>query len=267
MAVDWPSAGCSVEGVASGVQEGRARVNEVELRWLAPDAPGCWPALVLVPPGLEEGLPELDEAEELAAARVFVVAFDPPGRGQSPGEEDHGGPTQQHALAAVLAWTAARDEVDPTRVGLRTRSYGLVMAAGALAGWPELDPLSLVDIEGPVRLPEDLEHVPDHSRETLTAAATGEAWWEERSPSEHLGQVRAHYRRIQALEDHATGLWLGHAQSGLNLAVEGEAARVDLNGVERELWSYEEVEEDALEGRVKHDDDRAVELILDALRP
>ncbi len=267
--VGWPETGCTSEHepVLSSVEVSREEftLNGFNVAVLRPRTEGCWPALVLVPPGFDEGLPELDEevSEELAGAGLVVVAFDPPGRGLSEGEEDHGGPAQQDALAALLSWVAARDDVDPQRVVLRSRSYGLTLAAGAIHRHADLGVMALVDLEGPVTLPDDLEHVTEQSHDALYEAATGPDWWLERSPSEHLGSFSARYRRIQALEDHATGAWLGHAQAAVNEALDGNAASVDLNQVERERWSYEEVLSDALGGRIKHDDDRAVALLLE----
>lgn len=231
---------------------------------LVPIQDGCWPALVLVPPGLEAGLPELDQAVagELASAGVVVVAYDPRGRGQSSGQEDFGGAAHADDLRAVLRWTSHRDDVDPTRVVVRSRSYGITAAAQAVTDVPVR---ALVDLEGPGRLPEDLEHAPDQSRDTLTQAAQGQPWWDERSPHRWLGSYTGHYRRIQAVSDHATDLWLGHAHTLLNAASFGLEERVDLNGVERASWTYEQVERDALEGRVKQDDPRAVELLLEVL--
>jgi len=267
--IGWPETGCTSEHqpALDSVEIAREEftVNGLTVGVLRPRPEGCWPALVLVPPGFDEGLPELDEevSEDLAGSGLVVVAFDPPGRGLSEGVEDHGGLGHQDALAALLSWVAARDDVDPQRVVLRSRSFGLTMASGALHRHEELGVLALVDLEGPVALPEDLEHVTEQSRAALYDVATGPDWWVERSPSEHLGFLSARYRRIQALEDHATGSWLGHAQAAVNEALDGSAASVDLNQVERERWSYEDVLSDALGGRVKHDDSRAVELVLD----
>lgn len=268
----WPSVGCSSTGAPEWgdapllpeehvlEHDGRA----VVVRALVPAGPGCHPAVLLVPPGFDEGLPELDElaSHNLARAGLVVVAFDPSGRGESPGDEDHGGPRQQDDLAAVLAWLAQRPDVDTDRIVVRSRSLGIAMASGALARHPELQPMALYDIEGPASLPDNLDYATERTRETFYAAAEGDDWWAERSPDLLLGHWSGRYRRVQALDDHALGSFLGHAQELLNVA-SAAGGEVDYNGVPGEIWSYEDVEDGALDGRVKHDDRRAMDLLLD----
>ena len=53
----------------------------------------------------------------------------------------------------------------------------------------------------------------------------------------------------------------------LSAAAAGEAAWVDQNGVESEAWTEEEVEALSLGGRVKADDPRALELLIDLYAP
>jgi fermentation-respiration switch protein FrsA (DUF1100 family) len=228
---------------------------------------GCWPAIVMVPPGIEAGLPILDTelGAQLASAGIVVVAYDPSGRGASMGEEDYGGPQHQADLAAVLRWTASLDDVDPTRVTVLSRSLGVAAAAGALGEESSLDVQNLVDLEGPATLPDDLEHVVEQAKETLESASTGEDWWLERSASASLGQYSGNYLRVQALNDHATGTWLGHALRLMQVAEAGAAASASLNGTQAPSWNYEAVQEQALEGRVKVDDARAVALLLGAV--
>ncbi len=269
--IAWPEDGCAsvhvpAFGSAGPVVPEEFRIqhdgDELRVRVLRPAGSSCWPALVLVPPGFAEGLPQLDEptANSLAAAGLVVVAFDPSGRGMSSGEEDYGGPVQQDDLAAVLAWTASLEVVDPARVAVVSRSLGIAMAAGALARH-DVAPFGLVDIEGPAVLPDNLDYAPEQTRETLESVSEGSEWWAERSPHLNLGAHDGLYRRIQALEDHALGSFLGHAQALLNTAVDS-AAGTDLNGLERDYWTYDDVEADALDGRVKHDDRRALDLVL-----
>ena len=233
-----------------------------------------------MPPGAEEGLPEWDEAVTgaLAGAGIVVAVFDPRGRGESGGEEDYGGPAQQEDLAGVLSWLASRPDVDARRVVLRSRSMGVIMSAGALASYPSLRPAGYVDIEGPSTLPDDLDHSAGRIEPTLFEEAGGDPeWWAARSPVEFLGAWPGHYRRLQARTDHAMDDYMGAAQALLEVASRGAATRVELNGltpddaVETEstqtaIWPYPMVQELALEGRVKHDDQRAMDLLLDMYR-
>ena len=70
---------------------------------------------------------------------------------------------------------------------------------------------------------------------------------------------------------------MGGAQALLEAAAQGEARQVDLNGslpqdateshsTQEVIWPYPMVQELALEGRVKHDDQRALDLILDLMQ-
>lgn len=271
--IAWPEEGCVSEHVPTFGSSGPVvpeefRIqhdgDELRVRVLRPAGSSCWPALVLVPPGFDEGLPQLDDpsANSLAASGLVVVAFDPSGRGHSEGEEDYVGPNQQDDLSAVMSWTASLDSVDRERVAVRTRSLGIAMLAGAIARHDDVQPFGVIDIEGPAVLPDNLDYAPEQTRESFESVSEGGDWWAERSPVLNFEAFDGRYRRIQALEDHALGTFLGHAQSMLNTALEG-GAEPDLNGIEREQWSYDDVEGDALEGRVKHDDRRALDLVLD----
>jgi len=281
----WPDSGCrsthapalDAVRVSSGERTLSAPDGTVLAAALAaPLAQGCWPGLLLVPPGFDPGLQDTDQdtMAELAAAGVVVLAFDPRGRGASAGGEDHGGPTQQDDVASLLAWLAALDEVDPDRVYLRTRSLGIALAAGAVDRHPVLAPAGLLDIEGPGTLPDDLVHASAHTQERWDEVAGDEDWWLDRSPSEHLGAFRGAYRRVQAREDHALGAYRGHALTLLNVA-EGASSRADLNGValaehraveEPPEWSPDDVEALSLGGTVQRDDARALELLVEMMR-
>lgn len=269
---EWPSSGCQSTHSAqlgSDLVRGERGVLEggVAVATLSPLTSGCWPAVVMVPPGVEDGLSILDTelGAALASAGIVVVAYDPSGRGDSTGQEDYGGPIHQANLADVLRWTAAHPQVDPGRVTVLSRSLGIAAAAGALGGDPTLRAQNLVDLEGPSLLPDDLQYVAEQAQDTLEDAAEGDDWWDARSASLSLGGFGGNYLRIQALSDHATGTWLGHAVALLQAAQAGESATVRLNGASAESWDYEGVQAMALEGRVKVDDPRAVALVLEAV--
>jgi len=282
-APQWPTEGCTSvhrpvwghtltrgEEVWFRTEDGESIAGAV----VAPVIDGCWPALLLVPPGFEGGLDAADEltTQQIAGAGVVVLAYDPRGRGDSTGDEDHVGARQQDDLAAVLSWLAARGEVDPTRVHVRTRSLGIAQAAGAVHRHPVLAPAGLFDLEGPGILPDDLAYANDHANETWDGVAGDEDWWLERSPREHLGAFAGDYLRVQAQEDHALGGFKGHAKALLNTAEDGAARSVRLNGValsaisDEGQWHDDDVEDLSLEGRVKHDDPRALALLLEMLR-
>ena len=85
----------------------------------------------------------------MADKGVAIVVFDPDGRGPSEGVDDDNGHLQQDGLAAVIEYAATLAEVDESRIGLVSYSYGVTMAAGALARYPNLPVLFLIDWEGP----------------------------------------------------------------------------------------------------------------------
>ena len=283
--VAWPSDGCASEhrpqrGHTLVAAESHTLVADdgVELAAgiLRPVGGGCWPGVVYVPPGFEPGRQEWDDAASavIAGAGVVIAVYDPRGRGDSGGEEDYGGARQQDDLAAVASWLASRDDVDPTRVLIRSRSFGVVHAAGALERHPEVAAFGLVDIEGPGLLPEDLDYASEFARDSLYEVADGDSWWEERSPAQHLESFSGHYRRVQALQDHQLGAYMGAARVMLEVASRESPEPVDLNGLTpadsalyessaEAIWPYDMVAELALEGRVKYDDERALDLLID----
>jgi len=283
--VSWPTDGCTSDHAPERdytkvatekhtliAEDGVALAAKV----MRPKTDGCWPAVVYVPPGFEAGLKEADEeaTEVIAAAGVVVALYDPRGRGDSEGDEDYGGPLQQDDLAGIASWLAGREDVDPTRVLIRSRSFGVVHAAGALERYPEVAVFGLFDIEGPGLLPEDLDYASEFARDSLHDVSEGDEWWEERSPAQHIEAFPGAYRRIQALTDHQLGAYLGAARVMLEVASRESPEPVDMNGLTPEdsqlyestdeaIWPYDMVSELALEGRVKHDDDRALDLLLD----
>lgn len=275
----WPSSGCAAAPPSLDAPDDRVHREELRItlddgvilaaELVRPRGDGCWPGLLLIPPGFEPGLPiqSSDAVELLARSGLVVLTYDPRGRGLSEGVEDHNGPAQQDDLAALMRTLASQPDVDPDRVVARSRSFGVATLAGALARHPDLRPAAVMDIEGPALLPDDLEHAPTRNQETLAALATDEAWWEERSAALHIGAYTGHYRRVQARNDHVMGGWLGHAASMLSAAAAGEASRVDENGLESEAWTEAEVEALSLGGRVKADDPRAIELLIDLYDP
>ena len=279
----WPESGCAAE--APSLDDPSRRAHREALRITLPDGVtvaaellrppgrGCWPGLLLIPPGFEPGLPlqDSDAAELLARSGLVVLTYDPRGRGLSEGVEDHNGPVHQDDLAVLMRSLASQPEVDPDQVVARSRSFGVATLAGALARHPDLRPMAVMDIEGPALLPDDLEHAPARNQESLAALAIDEQWWRDRSAALNIGAYTGHYRRVQAKNDHVMGEWLGHAASMLSAAAEGEAAWVDENGLESGLegglWTEEEVEALSLGGRVKADDPRAIELLIDLYAP
>lgn len=166
------------------------------------------PALVLVPggrgdsSGFLKATPSGCEAQELADRGFVVLVFDPDGRGASEGVEDDNGYVHQDGLAEVIRFAAALPEVDALRMGLVSYSYGVTMAAGALARHPDLPVLFYIDWEGPANRDDTggcdadtLGHLQGHP-------CDDEAFWSEREASTFILSIAVPYQRLQSRVDH-----------------------------------------------------------------
>jgi pimeloyl-ACP methyl ester carboxylesterase len=219
----WPEAGCAAEnpgGAGDGsvgaaeLEETRYRLQvatgvQLEIHSSARRDASCTGAVVILPPGLDPGADLAGDGfgRRLAESGLYVVSFDPRGRGESDGQEDANGFTGQDDVAGLLRQVASEAVVDPTRVVVHSRSFGGALAAGALARHPELSPIGWVDYESPGWLSEDLAHAQEHTRERFEELAAGsgdaDAFWEEREPARFIGSVEPPYRRVQGWPDHA----------------------------------------------------------------
>jgi pimeloyl-ACP methyl ester carboxylesterase len=233
----WPDEGCTAESASldfgTYTEESNSLMvqDETELAFgvLWPKNSSCVGAVVLVPPGYEKGLKLLhgDQAAALAEANIAVVSWDPRGRGDSGGEEDHNGNIGQDDLAELLRWTAYHRRVDPSRVVLYSRSFGGALAAGALARHADLRPIVWLDYESPGFLEEDLAYASDHNQEgfasVLVDVEDADSWWSEREPASLIPNITTVYHRVQGLPDHALGTYLGHVRAMLDNATSAEA--------------------------------------------
>lgn len=194
------------------------------------------PTLVLVPGGNDDSSgflePPQNQAQRMADAGFVIVMFDPDGRGQSKGEEDYGGFIHQDGLAAIIRQVATLPEVDPSAIGLVSYSYGITMATGALARYPDLPVSFLIDWEGPADRNDtggcDSNHV---GHLVGIAECSDEAFWSQREALTFIAQIKVPYQRIQSEQDHAQPDNT-HAIALINAAVNGNASWVRLNDLE-----------------------------------
>lgn len=276
----WPTEGC---GARAPQPESVAQTTREDLRLLLPDGVelavavrtpdglDCAGAVVEAPPGFEAGADRIDEeqARTLARAGLLVLTFDPRGRGESGGEEDINGHTGQDDFAALMRWAASREDVDPTRVVVWSRSIGGALASGALGRHADLAPHAWVDYESPAWLEENLEHATEFTRERMWELANESedpsAWMDERSPAATIGEVRTRYHRLQGVPDHALD-YLAAAVTMLNGAENAEI--VTLNG-EEITWEITEpeVKERAVQGGLEPLSDTATDAVLAAFEP
>jgi pimeloyl-ACP methyl ester carboxylesterase len=189
------------------------------------------PTVLMIPGGLgtRDPLNGADpDAIRLAAAGYVVIQFDADGRGSSGGAEDYNGFIHQDGLAALILAAGTLPRVDPARLGVISRSYGVSMAAGALGRHPDLPVRFYIDWEGPA------------DRTYTTSGCTGvnhgiewpscgdETFWSQREAVAYIGAVRVPYLRIQSAKDHVQST-NSHAVDMVNAAVQGGVPWVRLN--------------------------------------
>jgi len=188
------------------------------------------PAVVLVPGrdlsgGIFCSRRYLLSADELAMHGIRTIHFDPVGRGRSWGHDDFCGQEGQDSLRTVLDFVHNRRNIDGTCVGLLSFSSGLCLAAPVLAReGRRLGTRFLVDWEGPATRHEILRGGPLPPSARTAMAADPERFWALREPIAWIHELRCHYVRIQARDDHNLGA--GGQQSALKLVAEatrGEA--------------------------------------------
>jgi pimeloyl-ACP methyl ester carboxylesterase len=193
------------------------------------------PVLVLVPGGSGDstdflGAPRYT-ASNLANAGYLIVVFDPDGRGRSEGEEDYNGRIHQDGLASVIRFAANLPEAEKGHVGLISFSYGVTMAAGTLARYPELRVHFLIDWEGPADRNDTGGCDEDHRGHLQdVVSCSDEVFWEEHEALTFIRDIRIPYQRLQSQTDHAQPD-NGHAIAMVNTAVAGGVPWVRLNGL------------------------------------
>jgi pimeloyl-ACP methyl ester carboxylesterase len=184
------------------------------------------PTLVLVPGGTAPG--DLEKGQRLAADGFTVVIFDPDGRGASLGAEDLNGAIHQDGLAAVIRAAAALPGVDAAQIGLVSYSYGITMASGVLARYPDLPIRFLIDWEGPADRYDTTLDCTISSRQQVWPDCDDDEAWAQREALTFIAQVRIPYQRIQSEEDHVQ-LDVSHAVNMVNAAIAGGVPWVRLN--------------------------------------
>jgi len=147
-------------------------------------------------------------ATELARKGWVVLALDLAGRGDSLGEDDHGGAEHADDIVCAVAALASRPDVDPTRVGLAGLGRGGPLAiagaaAGARVGW-------VLDWEGPIDRETLLSVAPD-----ATLGVDDATWWSDRDTLSQLAGLTCGYVRLQSEDDHLNPEELRHAQRAL----------------------------------------------------
>jgi hypothetical protein len=157
------------------------------------------PGVILVPDSTDPGTVfDSELADELASDGFAVLHFDADGRGLSQGLDDFCGRVQQDGLNAVALALAARPYADPAKLGIYSRGYGLVMAAGMIARHDLPHVKFLLDFEGPA----DRFQASSSHGGPVPVPPDSEAFWQEREAARFLKHAGSAYLRIQTATDH-----------------------------------------------------------------
>ena len=173
---------------------------------------------------------------------IMTVDFAPQGRGASEGDDNHHGFVHQDDLKAIVDFVSGLSFVQKDNIGLLSYSYGVVLATGALARYPEMPVAFLIDWEGPscpgkdlqrglandeawvyetIRFfnngrelaPEELSHFLLHG-----GSIFDEAYWAERDASRFAADIPCPYLRVQFDQDHVQGSSKAHMIAIINAA-------------------------------------------------
>jgi len=158
------------------------------------------PGVVLIPRESFAGtvMDQNGVADQIASDGFAALHFDADGRGQSSGVEDYNGHIHQDGLQACVVALAAKPYVDSENLGMYTRGYGNVLAAGMMARHDSTHVKFLMDFEGP----SDRYQVSTDSGGYVPVPVDSEAFWVEREAGRFIKSVRGAYLRIQTATDH-----------------------------------------------------------------
>jgi pimeloyl-ACP methyl ester carboxylesterase len=171
------------------------------------------PTLILIPGGTGDSAMFTDEipggaaVEQLGLEGFHLVVFDPEGRGKSEGSENYNGHIGQDGLYAITLFVKDFPTVGP--IGYFSQSYGVSLATGVLARYPDVPVEFLIDWEGPANR-EDIT-LGCRSTNKDDANQTGpqerscidNPYWEEREAESFAQAIQVPYHRLQSLDDHA----------------------------------------------------------------
>ncbi|MBN1995735.1 MAG: hypothetical protein JW953_23815 [Anaerolineae bacterium] len=203
--------------------------NKIAMRVQKPAGDGPFPVLIGVAGG--DGMYAFQSAlpARLLEKGIITVDFAPQGRGESEGEDDHHGLVHQDDLKAIVDFVSGLSFVQKDNMGLLSYSYGVVLATGALARYPEMPVAFLIDWEGPSCPGKDLqrglandeawayalirflnkgrEPAPEELSQIILhgGAIFDEGYWAERDASGFAADLPCPYLRVQFDQDHAQG--------------------------------------------------------------
>jgi hypothetical protein len=216
--------------------------NKIAIRIKKPEGDGPFPVLIGIAGGDGMYAFQSELPTSLLEKGIMTVDFAPQGRGESEGDDNHHGFVHQDDLKAIVDFVSGLDLVQKDNIGILSYSYGVVLATGALARYPEMPVAFLIDWEGPscpgkdlqrglendeawaydtIRFlnngrepaPEELPHLLIHG-----GSIFDEAYWAERDASCFSADLPCPYLRVQFDQDHAQGSSKTHMIAIINAA-------------------------------------------------
>lgn len=152
------------------------------------------------------------DPREISARGFVVFTFDPIGRGEAWGEEDHGGREHQDQVHLLLDCLSTTHGIMSKRCVLLGLGAGACLAV-QVAARHEVG--LVIDWEGPTDR-ETWQNTLGNA--AIDAGADDDFFWACRSSVPMLEQLRCAYIRLQAEEDHAHPGELRHAHRAIFLA-------------------------------------------------
>lgn len=213
-----------------------------------PEGKGPFPAVVLVPGGLlpADFFVSRGGINKLVREGIAVIRFDPEGRGKSIGTEDYNGPTQQAGLRSIIKWAEERSDIQDDGVGVISYSFGVALAAGALAGG-ETGARFLLDWEGPPsRSYMEACMADPHAinRNMGNHACDDDTFWSGREAVKSIAAINVPYWRIHAQVDHHGGTTYDKLYEMMDAAA-GHLPWIRLNNLAKTTKGYTHAEMEA----------------------
>lgn len=190
----------------------------------------------------------------LIEAGIAAVDFAPQGRGESEGDDNFHGTVHQDDLKVIADFLPQLPLVQEDNIGILSWSYGVILATGALARYPDMAVSFLIDWEGPSCPGKDfqrglenneawvyeiiryLNNGQDMTEEQLRflvlhgGSIYDDEYWYERDASRFAADLPCPYLRVQFEHDHAQGIYKYHMMSIVNAAAgSGQWTRVNNN--------------------------------------
>jgi hypothetical protein len=229
--------------------------NHVAIRITKPDGDGPFPVLIGVAGGDGMYVFRSGLQSKLIERGIVTVDFAPQGRDESEGSDNYNGYIHQDDLKAIVDFVRELPFVQDNDIGILSYSYGVVMATGALARYPDMPVAFLIDWEGPSSPGKDIQRGLENDEawvlETLRHFNYGrdmtpeeissfkihggliydDEYWAERDASLFAADISCPYLRVQFEQDHVQGTYKDHMMNIVNAATSesGQWTRVNNN--------------------------------------